>query len=95
MIFSLTLFHDDLWLSPFAASVFVALKEKGVPFSTHAISLADGEQRLLPFSRESIPARIPTISIRQGDGSEFWLSESIAFSAPPTKSDAGSRFVET
>lgn len=78
MISSLTLFHDDLWLSPFVTSVYVALKEKGVPFSTHPISLAEGEQRKLPFAHDSITARIPAISMRQGDGSQFWLSESLA-----------------
>lgn len=70
---TLTLFHDDLWLSPFVTSVYVALKEKGVAFSTQPVSLADGEQRKLPFAHDSITARIPAIQ-----HSDFWLSESIA-----------------
>ncbi len=78
MIFSLTLFHDDLWLSPFVTSVYVTLKEKGIPFSTEAISLADGEQRKPPFAHDSITARIPAIRLHLPNGKHVWVSESTA-----------------
>lgn len=69
---SITLLHDDLWLSPYVTSVFVALTEKGVPFSTQPVALANGEQRRAQFAA-SITARVP--ALRHGD---FWLSESTA-----------------
>jgi glutathione S-transferase len=69
---SITLFHDDLWMSPYVASVFVTLKEKGVAFSTQPIALETGEQHQ-PMFAATITARVP--ALQHGD---FWLSESIA-----------------
>jgi len=78
MMFSLTLFHDDLWLSPFVTSVYVALKEKGVPFSTEPVSLADGEQRQPAFASHTLTGRVPAIRLNLPEGRHFWLSESTA-----------------
>jgi len=70
---SITLFHDDLWLSPFVASVFVTLQEKGLPFRTQPILLADGAQREVQFAQPSITARVPAVKV-----DDFWLTESLA-----------------
>jgi glutathione S-transferase len=70
---SLTLYVDSLYFSPYAMSVFVALKEMGLEFDIETLNLEKGEQRRSPFSKRSGTARIPTL--RHDD---FWLSESSA-----------------
>ena len=69
----LTLYGERLLDSPFVFTAFVALKEKGVPFSLELLDLDGGEQREPTFVSRSLTARVPTLV----DG-EFSLSESLA-----------------
>ena len=69
----LTLYGDALWESPYVCSVFVSLREKGIPFETKPLDLAKGEQRDPSFAQRSITAKVPAI---ENDG--FWLTESMA-----------------
>ena len=70
---ALTLFGERNLDSPFVFTVFVALKEKGVPFTLRFLDLSRGDQRAAPFVERSLTARVPTLS--SGD---FSLSESLA-----------------
>ncbi len=67
------LFVDSEFLSPYAMSVFVALREKHVDFELVPLNLAKGENKLPAYAAHSNTLRVPTIS----DG-EFNLSESSA-----------------
>jgi glutathione S-transferase len=69
----ITLYAEQLWDSPFVYTVMVALEEKRVPYQTHVLNLALGEQRSPAFQSSSLTARVPAI---EHDG--FWLSESLA-----------------
>ncbi len=68
-----TLFGERNLDSPFVFTVFVALKEKGVPFTLRFLDLSRGEQREAPFVARSLTARVPTLS-----AGDFSLSESLA-----------------
>jgi glutathione S-transferase len=70
---SFTLHGERMLDSPFVYTVFVALKEKGVPFSFELLDLAGGGQYSPDFVERSLTARVPTLS--SGD---FSLSESLA-----------------
>jgi glutathione S-transferase len=70
---SLTLHVDGFWISPYAFSVFVALQEKGVPFTTREVKLHELAQRQPDFQTRSITGRVPVLE--HGD---FRLSESSA-----------------
>jgi glutathione S-transferase len=67
------LFVDSNYLSPYAMSAYVALREKGIPFEIELVDLKNGQQRSSAYSVLSLPQRVPTIS----DGI-FSLSESSA-----------------
>lgn len=67
------LYVDANFLSPYALSAYVALREKGLPFATVAVDLQAGEHRTGPMSALSATLRVPTLS----DG-DFHLSESSA-----------------
>jgi glutathione S-transferase len=70
----LTLYGDALWESPYVYSVFVALREKAVPFDMQTLDLDKGEHRKKPpFAERSPTVKVPTI-----DHDGFWLSESLA-----------------
>jgi glutathione S-transferase len=70
---SLTLYVDGYFTSQFDACCFVALEEKGLPFTTARAVLREGGGVPGPLrSRTGIP-RIP--ALQHGD---FWLTESIA-----------------
>lgn len=69
---AITLYGEPLWDSPYVFTAFVALTEKGVPFTVKEIALDRGEQRGAGF-RAAITARVPAI-----DHDGFWLSESQA-----------------
>ena len=70
---ALTLFVDSQYASPYAMSVFVTLKEKGLPFRMEKVDL-DAQQNLQPPYRDrSLTARVPTLL--HGD---VYLSESSA-----------------
>ena len=70
---SLTLFTDHYWISPYAFSSFVALKEKGVPFEMKTVKLQTKENLQAGYRDASITARLP--AMRHG---VFWLAESSA-----------------
>jgi glutathione S-transferase len=66
-------YADSNWESPYVCSVFVALKEKNLPFEARLLDLYRGEQREPGFRARSLTARVPCIE--HGD---FVLSESLA-----------------
>jgi len=59
--------------SPYVLSVFVALREKKLPFEMKPVALERGAQHEAPFVSQSITSRVPVLS----EG-EFALSESSA-----------------
>jgi glutathione S-transferase len=64
---------DSHWISPWVFTVFVALKEKGLPFTTATVAL-ESKAQLEPAYRDgTITGRVP--ALRDGD---FWLAESTA-----------------
>ncbi|MSP63185.1 MAG: glutathione transferase [Myxococcales bacterium] len=69
----INLYVDSFWISPYAFSAFVALKEKGLAFETRTVNLAHKEQRAPEYQEPSLTGRVPAI---EHDG--FWLSESSA-----------------
>ncbi|HEX5057238.1 MAG TPA: glutathione transferase [Gammaproteobacteria bacterium] len=69
----LTLYVDSKFTSPFAMSVFVALKEKSLPFEISTVDLYAGEQHKADYAKLSVTQRVPTLV--HGD---FKLSESSA-----------------
>jgi glutathione S-transferase len=73
MIPPLTLYVDWYWISPYAFSGFVALKEKGVPFDAAEIKLQEKDHHREEYRTGSITGRVP--AMRHGD---FWLAESSA-----------------
>ncbi|MRW84310.1 glutathione transferase [Pseudoduganella sp. FT26W] len=70
---SFELYVDSLFTSPYALSAFVALTEKGLPFSVKTVDLGSGEQKLAPFADRALTARVPALV--EGD---FVLTESSA-----------------
>lgn len=69
----IVLYGDTTWDSPYVFSVYVALKEKGLPFDMRTLDLTQGEQRAVRYQERSITARVPCI-----DHDGFMLSESLA-----------------
>ncbi len=67
------LYADSEFTSPYAMSVFVALKEKGIDFALRAVDLIAGANREAGFAAQSLTQRVPTLV----DG-DFALSESSA-----------------
>jgi len=67
------LFVDSHYLSPYAMSVFVTLREKRIPFETATIDLEHAEHLAPAYAALSTTLRVPTLS----DG-DFHLSESSA-----------------
>ncbi|HEX5360871.1 MAG TPA: glutathione S-transferase N-terminal domain-containing protein, partial [Fluviicoccus sp.] len=67
------LYVDANYLSPYALSAYVALREKGLSFEAIPVDLQAGEHRTGAMSALSATLRVPTLS----DG-EFHLSESSA-----------------
>lgn len=63
---------DSLFSSPWGMSVFVALHEKGLPFSVETVDLAAGEQHGA-YANHALTARVPALA----DG-DFVLTESTA-----------------
>jgi glutathione S-transferase len=68
-----TLYGENLWISPYVFSTFVALREKGIPFGLAELSLADGEHLEAPLRDRSLTARVPSL---EHEG--FHLAESSA-----------------
>ena len=67
------LYVDSLYMSPYALSVYVALREKSLPFELLTIDLEAGRNHEPGFAKTSLTHRIPTLV----DG-QFALSESSA-----------------
>ena len=70
---ALTLSVDSFWISPYAFSCYVALKEKVLPFEVRAVSLPDKEHHRPEYQKQSMTGRVPML--QHGD---FTLSESSA-----------------
>lgn len=70
---TLTLYGEPFWASPYVFSCFVALREKGLPFTVVDVDLSRGEHRESPFVDRAPTARVPALA--HGD---FWLTESSA-----------------
>src|SRR6187401_1830071 len=69
----IVLYVDGFWISPYAFSVFVCLKEKGLAFETREVNLHEKAQTAPDFKAKSLTARVPVLE--QGT---FRLSESSA-----------------
>lgn len=69
----MTLYVDRHWISPYAFSAYVALKEKGIAFEIREIDLDKNEQLQNNFPKLSYTGRIPTLV-----HDDFWLAESSA-----------------
>lgn len=70
---SFQLYVDSLFTSPYALSAFVALTEKGLPFSVKTVDLGSGQQKLAAYASLALTARVPALV--EGD---FVLTESSA-----------------
>ncbi len=66
------LYVDSLFASPWALSVFVALTEKGLPFTIETVDLEAGQQ-YGAYARRALTARVPALA----DG-DLVLTESTA-----------------
>ncbi|KTC50573.1 glutathione S-transferase [Pseudomonas fluorescens ABAC62] len=69
----LRLYVDSLYASPYAMSVFVTLREKGLAFDLVNLDLEAAQHQTADFARLSLTQRVPTLA--EGD---FALSESSA-----------------
>jgi glutathione S-transferase len=67
------LYANSSGTSPYVLSVFVALREKALPFELRPVALERGAQHEPPFALQSITSRVPVLV--EGD---FALSESSA-----------------
>lgn len=70
---NVTLWSDACFFSPYVMSAFVALSEKGIPFSMQRIDLASSEHLQETYRAISLTRRVPTLEIEN-----FLLSESSA-----------------
>ncbi|MFZ6691431.1 glutathione transferase [Undibacterium sp. SXout20W] len=70
---ALTLYVDHQFASPYAMSVFVALREKNRPFELVTLDLAAKKNHEDDFTHKSLTRRVPTLV-----HGEFSLSESSA-----------------
>jgi glutathione S-transferase len=67
------LYVDAQYASPYAMSVFIGLREKGIPFDMQTLDLNAGANRTSEYAGTSLTQRVPTLA----DG-DFSLSESSA-----------------
>jgi len=70
---SLVLWVDAFFLSPYAFSSFVALKEKKLPFELRLVPIHEKAQHAADYRDRSLTSRVPTLA-----HGEFQLSESSA-----------------
>jgi len=68
-----TLFGENLWISPYVFSTFVALREKGIAFAVMEVELAAGKHLQPNYRDVSLTARVPSF-----DHDGFRLAESNA-----------------
>jgi glutathione S-transferase len=64
---------DRFWISPYAFSAWVALREKDLEFTVQEIGLDKKEHKVPEYRSQTLTARVP--ALRHGD---FWLAESSA-----------------
>jgi len=69
----IVLYGNAGWTSPYVFSVFVTLKEKGLPFEMKLVDLGAKEHHRPEYRDPSVTGRVP--ALRHGD---FWLAESSA-----------------
>jgi glutathione S-transferase len=69
----LTLYGEAFWISPYVFSAFVALREKGLPFTLREISLAKRQQHDAAYRDRALTGKVPALV--HGD---LWLTESSA-----------------
>jgi glutathione S-transferase len=69
----IVLYGNEGWTSPYVFSAFVALREKGLPFTVKLVSLERQEHQRPEYRDPSVTGRVP--ALRHGD---FWLAESSA-----------------
>jgi glutathione S-transferase len=69
----LVLYVDGYWASPYGLSVFVCLKEKGLPFTTREVKLHERAHATPEFQAKSLTSRVPVL-----EHGAFKLSESSA-----------------
>jgi glutathione S-transferase len=69
----LTLYAEKFWYSPYVFSVFVALREKGLPFDEVAFDLFAGEHKQPAHRARMLTGRVPAL-----DHDGFTLGESSA-----------------
>jgi glutathione S-transferase len=74
----LTVTRDRHWISPYFFSVYVSLKEKGVPFDIEGVNLHEGAQKADGYAKPTVTARVPALFHRAGDAEPFALAESSA-----------------
>jgi glutathione S-transferase len=67
------LYVDAQYASPYAMSVFVGLKEKGIQFDMQTLDLEAGANRAPGYARTSLTQRVPSLV-----DDDFQLSESSA-----------------
>lgn len=70
---NVVLWSDACFFSPYVMSVFVALSEKGVPFSVKRVDLASDQHLEAGYGALSLTRRVPTLQL-----DDFMLSESSA-----------------
>ena len=70
---SITLWSDSSFFSPYVMSAYVALSEKGVPFSVKRLDLSQNQQHAEAYRDLSLTCRVPTLQV-----DDFMLSESSA-----------------
>ncbi len=68
---ALTLYVDGFWISPYALSAFVALEEKGLPYTVKEVRLNKQEHHDTQYRAHT--GRVP--ALQHGD---YWLAESSA-----------------
>lgn len=69
----LTLYGENLWLSPYVLSSYVALREKEIPFTLAQVALWEGEHLEAAYRDASVTAKVPSL-----DHNGFRLAESSA-----------------
>lgn len=70
---SIQLWSDSSFFSPYVMSVYVALSEKGIPFSLKRVDLGSREHQQAAYGEVSLTRRVPTLQV-----DHFMLSESSA-----------------
>ncbi|WP_380179464.1 glutathione transferase [Kalamiella sp. sgz302252] len=70
---NVVLWSDACFFSPYVMSAFVALSEKGVPFSVKRVDLASNQHLQEAYGAVSLTRRVPALQI-----DDFLLSESSA-----------------